>query len=748
MLLTPTNGNSMSDLAVIKEIEQIIGRKLTLCSPYEHIMSWEKKCCYQIYGQKITSLNLHSCQLTNINILKDLVNLQLLNLSHNELSDITALQNLTNLRYLKLIDCQLNNITALNNLMRLEALSLQENNIKNITDLGLLTNITQLNLSINQLSDITALNNLTKLTWLDLRYNNLIKLPEWLLNFNMPIGKYDPEKGGIYLGNNPLEEPPIEIVKQGNEAIRTYFQQLKKDGADYIYEAKLILVGQPSAGKTSLANKIIDANYQLPSEVESESTRGIDILRYSFPYKDKTFQTNIWDFAGQEIYYQTHKFFLTKRSVYLLVADCRKQDTNFYFWLNIVRLLSKNSPLLIIKNEKQNQTWSIPEEAQLKAEFDIKDILATNLFDNRGLTQIIDAVQYQLSHLPHIGSTLPKTWLKVRQQLEQDPRYYIRLDEYLALCQANGFDNYDDKLQLSGYLHDLGVCLHFQEHSLLNKTVILKPTWATDAVYKVLDNDIVKANYGRFNKSDLKTIWQNPDYQTMHGDLLALMLKFKLCYEMKNRKNHYIIPQLLADKKPNYPWQEKDNLLLRYRYDFMPKGIISQFIVEMHESIANNYECVWQSGVVLEKENSVAEIIEYYSKREIMIRAYGSNRKELLTIVSHELDKINDRYEQLKDKCKKLVPCHCTRCIDLQKDLQEPHFYDYSKLKQRLENNKRTVECENPPYEELDVLKLIDTIGFYVDNKSATGNTIVNANNFIQGNVYDSNISGNDSIIK
>jgi Miro-like protein. len=63
---------------------------------------------------------------------------------------------------------------------------------------------------------------------------------------------------------------------------------------------------------------------------------------------------NIWDFGGQEIYHATHQFFLTKRSLYILVADTRKEDTDFYYWLNVVELLSDNSPLLIVKMRNKN----------------------------------------------------------------------------------------------------------------------------------------------------------------------------------------------------------------------------------------------------------------------------------------------------------------------------------------------------------------------------------------------------------
>jgi hypothetical protein len=475
---------------------------------------------------------------------------------------------------------------------------------------------------------------------------------------------------------------------------------------------------------------------------------------------------NIWDFGGQEIYHQTHQFFLSKRALYFLLTDDRKEDTDFYHWLNIVDLLSANSPVLIIKNEKSNRSRDIPEQ-ELKEFNNIKDILATDLSDNCGLITIIESLKHFITQLPHIGSPLPKTWVKVREKLEQlaKQKNSIDLKEYFVICQENGFEKEADKLQLSEYLHDLGVCLHFQNHPLLLKTLILKPTWATDAVYKVLDNDTVKNRSGQFTSQDLADIWQDEQYSDMRGELLALMQKFKLCYEIRNQPQHYIAPQLLKDKAPimtGSPLRtasHAQSLLLRYQYDFMPKGILSQFIVEMHEYIAHNYEWVWKSGVILEKDKTQAEIIEYYGKREIYIRVVGQNKKELLNIVSYELDKINSSYERLKDKCKKLIPCLCNKC----RDSQQPHFYDYEKLKERIAHGKYTIECGNPPYADVDILKLIDGLdlpGFKNLEGLATKQTIINiktgdeimtgenrtihSTNYIEGNVSGGNIAGRD----
>jgi small GTP-binding protein len=346
----------------------------------------------------------------------------------------------------------------------------------------------------------------------------------------------------LALDENPITEPPLEVVKEGIEAIRTYFKQLETEGVDYLYEAKLLIVGEGGAGKTSLANKIINPNYQL---CEEDSTKGIEVLHWSFPRSDgKQFNVNIWDFGGQEIYHSTHQYFLTKRSLYLLVADTRKEDTDFYYWLNVIELLSDNSPILIVKNEKQDRQREININ-QLRGEFgSFKDVIATNLADNRNLDKILTEAQHQLSQLPHIGQTLPKTWVKVRQALENDPRNYINLNEYLQICKDNGFKERKDALQLSEYLHDLGICLHFQddEMSPLYQTVILKPKWGTDAAYAVLDNPEVIRNFGQFTNKELAKIWSAKEYSGMHSQLLELMKKFQLCYEIPQCKGIYIAP--------------------------------------------------------------------------------------------------------------------------------------------------------------------------------------------------------------
>jgi internalin A len=641
-------------------------------------------------------------------------------------------------------------------LINLESLDLSDNKLTTLPDeIAQLTNLTSFYFSNNQLTRLPdAIAQLTNLTSLDLRSNQLTRLPDAiaqltnLTSFNLRINKLTrlPDVIGqltnlmnFYLSDNSFSEIPPEILQRGGLAVRDYYRQRLEEKTDYIYEAKLLIIGEGGAGKTSLANKLIDPNYKLKLEsspTPEKSTEGIGVLRLDFDHPSgNPFRINLWDFGGQEIYHATHQFFLTKRSLYLLVADTRQDNTDFNYWLEVVELLSDASPTLIVKNEKQERPCQV-NEPQLRERFlNLKETLSTNLATNRGLPEILSVIQHHISQLPHIGTPLPKTWVNVRKALETDPRNHISQDEFLTLCDTHGFKRRQDKLQLSGYLHDLGVCLHFQDDLVLKHVVILKPEWGTAAVYKALDTSKVHANLGCFTQSDLSTIWTDTQYAEMRDELLQLMMRFKLCYEIPHRPKTYIVPQLLSPNQPKYAWDDTNNLTLRYHYAFMPKGMLTRFIVEMHKLIDG--DLVWKEGVILKDEHARAEVVEAYYKNEIRIRIAGKLKKPLLENIRHEFRKIHDSYNKPEDppenhrfRYQEFIPCNCLVC----KGSQTPFSYSLDRLQARLKSDRRQIECDIS-YEMIDVRSLIDDV---LRGGSSTPSTEANMKIFVSYSHDDS----------
>ena len=380
-------------------------------------------------------------------------------------------------------------------------LQLDEVKIQDYSFLAELGHLGELWLRVSKISDISFLKDLTGLTQLDLSNNKISKLPASILELDLQIKWENDFRGGIILEDNPLESPPIEIVKQGREAVKNYFASIKTEETTRLYEAKLLIVGQGGVGKTYLMNRLI--KNETP---ETVSTEGIEIEKW---YLDtdvaKNFRINFWDFGGQDIYHATHQFFLTKRSLYLFVWEARKDDDllSFDYWLSIISLLSDQSPVLMVMGKSDERTKHI-DEPSLKNSFpNIVNFHRVSAIKGDGIPGLISDIKAQVAQLGHIGDTLPAVWQDIRLKLEESDKNFISFSDYIAICKEFGQDEKQADY-LSDYFHDLGVFLHFKDSPILDEIVFLKPDWATNAVYKVVDTREIQEDYGKFNFKQLK----------------------------------------------------------------------------------------------------------------------------------------------------------------------------------------------------------------------------------------------------
>jgi internalin A len=666
---------------------------------------------------KLTYLNLWNNQITEIPVvIEKLTNLTNLDLSDNQITEISvAIEKLTNLTYLDLRANQITEIpVAIEKLTNLTNLNLWSNQITEIpVAIQKLTNLTYIDLSGNQITEIpVAIEKLTNLTNLSLWDNQITEIPQWFQSFQN-LRRLD-------LRGNPIPIPR-EILSDVREwgtgnlqaILSFYFQTQDPNATEPLYEAKFIIVGEDAAGKTTLTKKLQDADYEL--DPQEEKTHGINIIHWEFTQPNgKPFRVNIWDFGGQEILHATHQFFLTERSLYTLLVDERRENPNLYYWLNIVRLLSDNSPVFIIKNEKQECQCQF-NEGQLRGEFDnLQNSVRTNFATNRGLDDIKQAIATHIAALPHIHIPIPKTWVRIRAVLENysQQQDYISVEEYYTLCKTNGLKDRQEMLNISKYLHDLGICLHFQTDPVLKHRVILNPTWATNAVYRITENKSIQAKNGCFTTTDLATIWGDAQYAQMHDELLQLMTikNFGICYPIRNLPNTYIAPSLLSLEKPIYIWNETENLILSYEYEFMPRGILTRFIVEMHNLIEScpapapaTSQLVWKNGVILTDSRARAEVIEFDDKRAIRIRVVGFQKKTLLDCIRHEFDKIHRALPRLKYE--ELIPCNCPKC----ENNQTPYTYSLDVLREFLRNGDFEIQCQKGR-KMVNVRRLIDDV--------------------------------------
>ncbi len=536
-----------------------------------------------------------------------------------------------------------------------------------------LEKLEELYLFNNKIRSIPSeISNLKRLKILDLERNEISEIPTSAENLNLTK---------INLNENFLENLPIELEETTPDRIINYYAFLREKIK--LFEAKLLIVGNGGVGKTCLLNKITNPEFQILTT--EPTTEGIDIHKWFISTSDiQNFRINFWDFGGQEIYHSTHQFFLTKRSLYLFIWEARKEDNliSFDYWLNIINLLSNSSPIIIVQNKIDERAKLIDEQTIIGKFPNIIDFFKVSVKTGEGIELLRKKIVNEIIKLEHIGDVLPKVWINIRRQLEGSGENLISIEKYYEICKEYNL-NIRQSAYLSKYFHDLGVFLHFSDNSLLREVMFLKPDWATNAVYKLIDTKSVIYNYGEFDFDMLQEIWS--DYPIiMHKYFVELMKKFELCFELPKNAG-YIIPELLLSRKPEFEWDNTNNLQIEYHYDFMPAGIITRFIVRIHDLILD--DLYWKEGVVLKREKTKAMIVSEQINRKIIIDIFGNNIADLLSIIQIELDYIHNSLNN--PDIRKMIPCNCKVC----KTNKIKTLYDYDDLLIHLESDQKTIFC-------------------------------------------------------
>ncbi len=334
--------------------------------------------------KSLTLLNLWSNQLTNFPpAIAELKRLTALNLWDNQLTALPhKIGELTNLTMLSLSCNQLTTLPPeIGELKSLTALYLGGNHLTTLPpEIGELKSLTALNLWDNQLTTLPPeIGELKSLTALNLWDNQLTTLPLAIAELTS-LTRLD-------LRDNSLPIPPEILAKTDEPAtIINYYLQHEAGEKKPLNEAKLILVGQGSVGKTSLVKRLLKGDFDL----HEEKTEGIEIKEWQVTVDDQKIRLNVWDFGGQEIMHATHQFFLTKRSLYLLVLDARlgDEENRIEYWLKIIKSFGGDSPVIIVGNKIDEQPLDIDRRG-LRAKYgSIKDICEVSCKTGDGIDEL------------------------------------------------------------------------------------------------------------------------------------------------------------------------------------------------------------------------------------------------------------------------------------------------------------------------------------------------------------------------
>lgn len=492
-------------------------------------------------------------------------------------------------------------------LSQLQGLSVRNNRLGTFPDGLLPANIEYLDLSRNRISTVPhALRELGRLKYLDLTSNPL------------PI--------------------PVEILerKQDPKAISDFVTRVTISTRP-LDEAKLLVVGEGSVGKTSLIKRLVHNQF---SRHEGK-TEGIDITRWQVSVGTADVTLNTWDFGGQEIMHATHQFFLTRRSIYMLVIDSRQdEDQNrVEYWLKLIQSFSGGSPVIVVGNKSDEAPLDIDQRGLRSKYPDIIDIASTSCLEAAGIDELRKTITAAVAEMPHVHDLLPEQFFAVKESLEEMEVDYLPFEQFEELCRHNAILAKESQELLIGFLHDLGTVLCFRDDPRLASTNILNPAWVTGGVYRILNSNLAAQRKGLLRSEDINDILGSAEYpRERRFFIIDMMKKFELCFEADGI---FLIPDLLTKEEP-YTGSWDGALEFAVKYDVLPSSVMSRLIVRMNAMIYRG--TVWRTGVVLMLDQNRALVKADREDALITIHLIGvaPGRRGLLTSIRSVVRSITD----------------------------------------------------------------------------------------------------------
>ena len=524
---------------------------------------------------------------------------------------------------------------------------------------GQLTNLTELFLSQNPLTAIpNFVKKLTKLERLDITRGGLLYLPEFLSNLSSlkTLLLHGNERLGIsdeILGPTDQEVNYGATAANPKDILNYYFRVLSHRQS--LSEAKLILVGFGAVGKTSLVNRLIYQNF----DPKSAKTEGIQITQWPITLNDtEDIKLHVWDFGGQEIMHSTHQFFLTERSLYVLVLNGRQghEDADAEYWLELIQSFGGDSPVLVVLNKIKEHPFDVNRGALQQKFPNIREFIATDCETSQGIDHLRAAIERETDALEHLRDPFPASWVAIKDRLAAMAENYISFEQYRAICQTDGETDYGAQDSLAVHLHSLGIALNYKDDPRLRDTHVLNPRWVTSGIYTLLNADELAHSKGELEATCLARTLDVQNYPAeRHGFLLDLMRKFELCFRFEDDEHRYLIPDLLDKQQPDEAaeFDPADCLNFRYEYPILPEGLLPRFIVRTH--VLSEHQLRWRTGVILHFEGNRALVKADPQDRcvSISVAGPGASRRRLLAVIRSDFERI---HRSFKFKPKELVP--------------------------------------------------------------------------------------------
>lgn len=665
--------------------------------------------------QSLQYLNLAECNIAFITFEEGLSRLEHLDLSENSIEGIAFSSGFDTLKWLDLSrNKNLQSVTWESGMSKLEYLDFSDNAIKSLDFPRGFTNLKYCYLRANQIRDIAVRGRFPALSILDVRKNQLEYFPENIMYHSKKLETLYLHESGKIANISPSYHASGERDNAISKDIMGYFQSIRNtDKQIENDEVKLVLLGNSTAGKTTLVKYFLNRHF----DDQLASTHGIN-NEYWEP-ENRPVKVNIWDFGGQEYYHATHRLFLSKNTVVLVLFNEKTnhqgvkpemvknydggvlkeglediEHFHYEYWLKSYKHFADvdatENCLVIQTKMDEKGTKEVEFTDEIKKEFGLNN-------KNQKYISVLDAANgdsdaldtfgnFERALLKMLESTksgflMNEDWITIKERIieKRSTTPYMGREEFKELCEEVSPNIAVEKEGTSPFaallrdFHEIG-CIYYPNIEGLRNKVFIEPKWLTDIIYRILDKK-VKKERGRFSKEHIEKVIE--DYSKHENrpigmnvdELVKIMENFNLvCQVDMDGEIEYVAPQYLEedldkDTKANAIDKCVQHIFTLHFPHFLPRSVMTELICLYGKTAVRG--SVSKSSIILRDAEEKPVLVERLEDKYIRVTADIRVSDYFLAELYHRLDKINDNHR------------------DTQVTIDRQHFVNVQKLKMK-----------------------------------------------------------------
>eukprot|EP00466_Bigelowiella_natans_P013750 jgi/Bigna1/84406/fgenesh1_pg.134_\ len=348
---------------------------------------------------------------------------------------------------------------------------------------------------------------------------------------------------------------------------------------------------------------------------ETKTQKSVDLAKkmdyFNIGEEDNEMRLTVWDYAGQTVFYTTHKVFLGRNCFYVIVFSIKEwiSSTNeeaaqfLLFWLQSIRSYASGASFAIVgthmdslvERERENRQKINQKLEEISKE--IECILQRVFFGaahipwsdcryKAGKTTTITlsffpvdntksgspspdnvvpllrkSIHTALAEDSFVQQQIPMMWTKVYDILKEKDANLISVQKITELAAEWVIPEKDVKPMLSKF-HDLGVAVYFNEEGL-DSHAILNPMYLLNKLKNIIFDEklhetqrarrekVGKSSKGIFTAAELEElVWAGTDFKKDDHDFIINVLKRHMIICPWGEKE-FMVPCMLQENAGN-----------------------------------------------------------------------------------------------------------------------------------------------------------------------------------------------------